>query len=808
MPAGAPGQGEGGLLIGAGTLAGPGTVTGDVRNAGTVNAAGGTLTINGTVRNAGTLVAAAGGTLAITGALDNFSGTTLAGGTYVIGGTLQFPGADVVTNAAALVLDGPAGQVVDEAGNDALAGLAANAAAGRFTVQNGRTFMTAGDFANAGGVTVGAGSTLAVPGAYTQSVGSTTLAGGVLAAGGLADIRAGTLGGSGTINADVRNAGTLVAGSGGTVTVNGALSQTGMVVVQGQGTLVPAGGGSAGGSFSNEGTLAVAPGTTFTVTGSYTQPLTGTLSVPATATCFLAGPFDNFSGGTLTGGTYLIGGTFRFTGANVLTNAAALVLDGPAAQIVDEAGRDGLAHLANNAFFFGRLTVQGGRELTTDADFTNRGTLTVAAGSTFTVTGRLTNLADGALTGGTYRIAGTLRFTGADVLINAASVTLDGPESRVVDEAGNDALAHFLANSPGAGFIVQNGRSFTTPADFYNGGTLEVGAGSAFVINGALSNLVGTTLTGGIYVLAGTLQWAGANVVTNSAVVLLTGPAGRVVDEAGQDGLARLADNSADGTLDVLSGSSLATAGDFSNDGYLAVGAGSTFTVNGTFTQHYGGDTDMEGGVLAACGLLDIQWGFLSGAGTVHGAVRNAGTVKPVGLPAGDGLILDGDLTQVAGGTTSLTYGPLTVTGAFTQAGGSIELDRGSLTVGGLLDLQGGTLSGPGTINGAVRNAAQVSVGARLTIHGDYTQTADGTLTVFIGGTQAGSQYSQLTVTGHATLDGTLAVQLVQGFTPAPGDAFQVLLSGSADGTFAQLTGDGDRFSPLYLDTGLTLVAN
>jgi hypothetical protein len=133
--------------------------------------------------------------------------------------------------------------------------------------------------------------------------------------------------------------------------------------------------------------------------------------LPAGATLNLTGPFSNFTGTTLAGGAYLIGGTFQFAGANIVTNAAFLDLDG-AGQILDGSGNDGLAHFAINDAA-GTFIVSNGRNFTA-GDFSNNGTLTIGAGSIFTVSGNLTNFAGTTLTGGTYVIGGTFAFTGAN----------------------------------------------------------------------------------------------------------------------------------------------------------------------------------------------------------------------------------------------------------------------------------------------------------------------------------------------------------------------------------------------------------
>jgi hypothetical protein len=209
---------------------------------------GSTFTVNGAYTETGTLTVLAGGIFVAAGSFTNFSGGTITGGTYQIGGTFQFTGAAISTNAATIVLDGPASQIVDEANNDALASFASNDLAGSFTIQNGRNLSTAGDFGNIGGLTVGAGSTLTVGGkfgtsgsvslqrgsaftvngGYTQTGGITTLSSATLSASSL-DLEGGTLSGTGTIHAGVQNAGVIEVGgrgAAGLLTIIGNYTQT------------------------------------------------------------------------------------------------------------------------------------------------------------------------------------------------------------------------------------------------------------------------------------------------------------------------------------------------------------------------------------------------------------------------------------------------------------------------------------------------------------------------------------------------------------------------------------------------------
>src|SRR5262249_42427177 len=108
-----------------------------------------------------------------------------------------------------------------------LANFATNAAAGNFTIRNGRN-LTTGAFSNAGSLTVGGSSTFATAaGNYTQTAGSTVvLTGGILDPAGSVDIQGGVLSGSGSINSNVTSAGQVNPGtSPGILTVVGNYTQ-------------------------------------------------------------------------------------------------------------------------------------------------------------------------------------------------------------------------------------------------------------------------------------------------------------------------------------------------------------------------------------------------------------------------------------------------------------------------------------------------------------------------------------------------------------------------------------------------------
>ena len=77
-----------------------------------------------------------------------------------------------------------------------------------------------------------------------------------------------------------------------------------------------------------------------------------------------------------------------------------------------------------------------------------------------------------------------------------------------------------------------------------------------------------------------------------------------------------------------------------------------------------------------------------------------------------------------------------------------------------------------------------------ITITGNYDQSADGELDFAVAGDLPG-QYGSLTVTGLATLDGSVAIDLTNGFKLAAGESFDFLTAGGISGALTGLSFDG-----------------
>jgi hypothetical protein len=203
----------------------------------------------------------------------------------------------------------------------------------------------------------------------------------------------------------------------------------------------------------------------------------GTTPVTFVATAGLTN-FDS-SNRTLSGGSFqLIGDTaghqveLRFPGADIVNLGSSIQLQGTGVRIADLAGNDGLRNLAH---------ILPGAELELDEQgrtiagpLRNDGVLSVRDYSACTIT-MLTNFdaSTRTLSGGTFNVENsTLKFGGADIVNNGASVTLAYGGS-ITDITGSNGLRNFSNNLAGAAFVLGQGEDFTAPGDFANAGTVQ-----------------------------------------------------------------------------------------------------------------------------------------------------------------------------------------------------------------------------------------------------------------------------------------------------------------------------------------------
>jgi autotransporter-associated beta strand protein len=184
-----------------------------------------------------------------------------------------------------------------------------------------------------------------------------------------------------------------------------------------------------------------------------------------------------------------------------------------------------------------------------------------------------------------------------------------------------------------------------------------------------------------------------------------------------------------------------------------------------------------------------------------NGGLVVTGTIatnnNPLAVSGSSDVLLAGGITG-GGSVTKLGAGTLTLSGSNNYTGGT-TVNGGTLVVsssvlGPVVVNNSATLAGHGSVAGVVTvnsggflspgdgptSTASITLGSVMLISGAQTN-------IKLAGTTPGSQYDQLQVTGSASLAGTLAVSLINGFTPSAGETFDILVNSTPSGTFDSL---------------------
>ena len=373
------------------------------------------------------------------------------------------------------------------------------------------------------------------------------------------------------------------------------------------------------------------------------------------------------------------------------------------------------------------------------------------SGSTFKVTGTLTNFSGSTLTGGTYTVSGKLEFAGANVVTDAANLTISGSGEILNSTTGGNGLKN-LASINSSGSLTLSGKAnFTTAGNLTDNGRLTVSSGSTLTVTKNLTNFDSTTntLSSGTYTVGGTLEFTGANIVNNAANLTISGSSAKILNGT-SNGLANFANNT--GTFTLTANGSLTTgSAAFTNSGNVTVASGSTLTVGGnnTYTQS-AGTTTIDGTLSAGGTGITVTGGTIQGSGKVNGGVTVGGNGTAPTINVGDSgkaglLAITGTYTQLSsgsmnafiGGTALGTqYSQLQVTSSATLAGTlTVALASGfTPTVGSTFTvLTASSISGTFSnstiaINGSEHfNVSYTSTGVVLTVASGAAPQSGGT---------------------------------------------------------------------------------
>ncbi len=289
-------------------------------------------------------------------------------------------------------------------------------------------------------------------------------------------------------------------------------------------------------------------------------------------------------------------------------------------------------------------------------------------------------------------------------------------------------------------------------------GTLIVAALATFQSSDPV--IIGDAGQGALHVVDGGTVSTSVNVLLGDDVgaagaVLITGP-GADWTAAGQ----MFVGNFGSGTLDVAAGGLLSTVRAKVGDEI-----GST------------GNATVSGAGSAWNDSMDIIIGN-SGTGTLN--VSSGGHVTTPLMIIGDDPGSSGLIAISAPGGQLATSGQTTVGNS---GAGVLRLLGGSASASTYVVNASGRIEGAGTITGPVTNGGVVAPDGTLGVTGTYQQSAAGRLivTVSCGGAD------RLSVSGAATLGGTLEVVVDNASPPFAGQQYTVLSASSIAGAFATI---------------------
>jgi fibronectin-binding autotransporter adhesin len=561
-----------GVIGGSGaafTLQNTGTITADgsaglffspqasVVNTGTIQSGGGPLTFASGVTNTGGTIQADGSTVTFTGPAPVLGGTLAA----LHGGNLNFTGSLVqdadlnVGSASAATLTGATytGGSMDIVGTLTLQG---STVSGSTVINSGLIRNATSSLGQLGGNVTNTGTIVVSESSGLQLTGgSTYINDGLItlnAIGAVSDLRlygsgAVTLAGVGSLTMTNRLDNRIFADTAGMSLVNEAdHTITGAGLIGGTGPAF---------TLQNEGTIAADGNAGLFFGLGTTLQNDGILSVRAGGEARIFGPFANFAGQTLTGGTYDIAGTWKFTGADIVTNAADITLDGPGARILDHASNNGLRHFSTNS---GAFTLLDGATAPALGNFTNTGGLTVGPGTALTTanyhqTAGSTRI-DGTLTTETFALdGGTLGghgVIGGDLIVGAGGVVTPGGSPGLLTVNGNctqDPLASLVIELGGlirgdeySALVVTDDLTLDGTLDVLLWDGFEPLAGDSFdvldwgTLNGTFAMVHLPTLTGDLHWDASGLYTSGVlSVYSSGSVIPAPGAATLVLLGAG-----------------------------------------------------------------------------------------------------------------------------------------------------------------------------------------------------------------------------------------------------------------------------------
>ncbi|MBL7815005.1 MAG: choice-of-anchor D domain-containing protein [Saprospiraceae bacterium] len=216
-----------------------------------------------------------------------------------------------------------------------------------------------------------------------------------------------------------------------------------------------------------------------------------------------------------------------------------------------------------------------------------------------------------------------------------------------------------------------------------------------------------------------------------------------------------------------------------------------TFTNNNTCNFNYLGISNNSGGTITNSVGATMALGLMTFSNS--GTFNNNGTYS---MAQGSGLA---SITNGATGTITNTGSftvqasvPMTNSGTIDNQSAAVFINNGTLNSTGTFT-NNGTYKGSGTYSGSLFTNPSGGIVAPgnsagcMTFSNGFTNA--GTLEMEIGGITACTQSDRITVTGTATLGGTLSLTYINGYTGTGSQTVNIIDATALSSTFASVTG-------------------
>lgn len=395
----------------------------------------------------------------------------------------------------------------------------------------------------------------------------------------------------------------------------------------------------------------------------------------------------------------------------------------------------------------------------------------IPTGKNLTVEGKATLLETLTIDGGTFAVGS---LTDADQLdFQQGTVNVIGEGGMTVGHTGpfGDTLTLGESSLPQHLNVVHDGEDAST-ATVAGEGVVNIYPGSSFG-GEQIDNFGEIRLLGDGARLNGDAINGDGGTVTNHGLIVGAGRVSATLDnqDAGEVRVMGAPDSEGNATPGRL----VFTAEGNENRGAFNVEEGQRLEVLQDLTNEHDGDI-----FLGQDAVMHVNGGLTNHGGvTMHGNAEAHGTFTLTPDSSAEGEPSNAGRLSVVDNAMGKLFGDVINNGLVHVGDGS--------RITFLSDVTGsGDFSGSGVVEFADEFSPGNSPGA-VSFGGDVSFTSGASLLMEVAGTEAGSEYDVLDITGEMTMDGALTVALLDDFAPELGDAFDLFDFTGVEGEFADV---------------------